>query len=236
MNHPRIRPILPSLRRVSSESECCLEAYWNSHIVARAQDPKEALKLLKSFPYFQNYIELARLELYSLYAVEPALPSRIAFLGSGPLPLTSMCLLRSLRDGIISQAPPLMDEDEEKEGPTVVNVDHDATALASSTILCEKLGAWTQGMIFQCSDASSALDLGVFDVVFLAALVGVTQQAKEEIIISVARRMRPGALMVVRSAFGLRTVLYPVSTFIKRLRNETIGTFQLTFFTGGGSF
>lgn len=212
LTHPRIRRILPSLRRISSDSEYCLEAYWNSHIVTRAQDPKDALQLLKSFPYFQNYVELARMELCSLYAIEPVLPSRVAFLGSGPLPLTSMCLLRSLRDGLIpQQAAPMFDDGQEGQGPLVVNIDHDANALVSSTILCEKLGSWSQGMAFQCSDASSALDLGSFDVTIIAALVGVTQQEKEDIIISVAQRMRPGALMVVRSAHGLRTVLYPVS-------------------------
>ncbi|KAK6069113.1 nicotianamine synthase [Seiridium cupressi] len=225
LNHRRIKAILPSLRRISSESECCLEAYWNSYIISRARDPKEALQLLKSFPYFQNYVDLSRLELYALYAVEPSLPRRIAFLGSGPLPLTSMCLLRSLRDSSISEAAVetaavvdveanghakgVDESDDEKRRPVVVNIDNNSTALATSTVLCEQLGAWSEGMAFRCSDACSTMDLSGYDVVFLAALVGVTQSEKEDIITDVARRMRPGALMVVRSALGLRTVLYP---------------------------
>ncbi|KAM0814614.1 putative Nicotianamine synthase [Seiridium cardinale] len=236
LNHRRIKAILPSLRRISSESECCLEAYWNSYIITRAGDPKEALQLLKSFPYFQNYVELSRLELYALYAVEPSLPRRIAFLGSGPLPLTSMCLLRSLRDSSsISEAAVETaavadveanghakgddESDDEKRLPVVVNIDNNATALATSTVLCEQLGAWSEGMAFRCSDACSTMDLSGYDVVFLAALVGVSQREKEDIITDVARRMRPGALMVVRSALGLRTVLYPeVDLFSDRIR------------------
>lgn len=184
------------------------------------------------------------MELHALYAVEDILPSRIAFLGSGPLPLTSMCLLRSLRhtgsNGTATAALSIIegasfldkgeeasaededeeeeeeeeeeDEDEVKKGyPTVVNIDNDSSALTASSLLCEKLGSWSLGMDFRCADALSAMDLRSYDVVFLAALVGVTQREKEEIVINVARRMRAGALLVVRSAHGLRTVLYPVS-------------------------
>jgi nicotianamine synthase len=105
------------------------------------------------------------------------------------------------------------DGHDEKGQPTIVNIDHDAAALAASTVLCETLGTWSHGMAFRCSDASSVVDLHTFDVVFLAALVGVAQREKEDIIVSVARRMREGALMVVRSAHGLRTLLYPVSFY-----------------------
>ncbi|ETS87434.1 hypothetical protein PFICI_01262 [Pestalotiopsis fici W106-1] len=250
----RIAKILPALRRISSESECCLETYWSERIVSASRDPEDALRLLQSFPYYQNYVELARLELCALYAVEPLLPRRIAFVGSGPLPLTSMCLLRCLHhgsnsdeedaqdndnannnchrtlvdafgarkkkdeDGGSSSAGDVDDDDDdddddlsnvEKLVPSVLNVDSNPAALAASEALCEKLGVWSRGMTFQNSDAKLASGLGGFDVVFLAALVGVSPREKEDIIISVARRMKSGALMVVRSAHGLRTVLYP---------------------------
>lgn len=213
--------------------------------------PAEALALLRSFPYFQNYVELARLELCALRAVEPRAPRRIAFLGSGPLPLTSMCLLRELRgcdaddddavddDGGIdgghhqhSQPPSPATQNKEPEydtttnsssssngsvdaylklAPRVVNVDRDAAALAVSQALCQRLGPWSRGMAFQESEARLASGLEGFDVVFLAALVGTSAREKEDVVVAVARRMRSGALMVVRSAHGLRTVLYPVS-------------------------
>ncbi|KAI1852259.1 hypothetical protein JX266_002437 [Neoarthrinium moseri] len=209
LTDPRMRKIIPSMRSISSQSECCLENFWAEKI-SEAQDSKEALQLLLSFPYFENYVELARLELFALYAVKPTLPTSVAFLGSGPLPLTSMCLLRALRD--MQSFPTATD-------PVVVNVDQDASALSASTVLCEKLGDWSQGMRFKCADAESTMDLREFEVVFLAALVGVNQYEKEEIIMSVARRMTAGALLVVRSAHSLRTLLYPeVNLNTERLR------------------
>lgn len=65
-------------------------------------------------------------------------------------------------------------------------------------------------MHFICDSAGSdAQDLSTFDVVYMAALVGRSQEVKEEIICKVARQMRQGALMVIRSARGMRVCLYP---------------------------
>ena len=64
-----------------------------------------------------------------------------------------------------------------------------------------------------CQEAGrSDYDMREFDVVYLAALVGTTQKEKEGILISVVGRMREGALLVIRTAHSLRTLLYPVCT------------------------
>ncbi len=65
-------------------------------------------------------------------------------------------------------------------------------------------------MEFLCAEATSPTkDLAEFDVVYMAALVGISQAEKEGIMLQVVGRMRPGALLVVRSSWGLRTCLYP---------------------------
>ena len=65
-------------------------------------------------------------------------------------------------------------------------------------------------MEFLCGEAGSpSISLEDSDVVYVAALVGMSQKDKEEIFLKVVRTMRPGALLVVRSAWGLRTCLYP---------------------------
>lgn len=72
-------------------------------------------------------------------------------------------------------------------------------------------------MTFQCAEAKedkSAQDLSAFDVVYLAALVGNTKAQKDEIIKAVSSRMKPGALLVMRSAHSLRSLLYPVLSIL----------------------
>ena len=51
-----------------------------------------------------------------------------------------------------------------------------------------------------------------FDVVFLAALVGMNTKSKLAILKALAEKLKPGTLVVARSARGLRSVLYPVSS------------------------
>jgi nicotianamine synthase len=53
-------------------------------------------------------------------------------------------------------------------------------------------------------------DWAAFQVVVLAALVGMDSAAKIEILASLRKKLAPGTLVVARSAEGLRGVLYPV--------------------------
>jgi hypothetical protein len=64
------------------------------------------------------------------------------------------------------------------------------------------------------SNKSLDLDLQSSDVVFLAALVGATIEEKKEILVNLAKKMRIGSVLVVRTAKGLRGVLYPVSPIL----------------------
>lgn len=134
---------------------------------------------------------------------------KITFIGSGPLPLTSWCLLDEIR----KTAGP------NDTIPTISNIDMSPTAIDVSSRLNAALGPWGEGMEFLCGEAgSSSISLEDSDVVYIAALVGLSQEDKEEIFLKVVRTMKPGALLVVRSAWGLRTCLYPeVSVNTERL-------------------
>lgn len=70
-------------------------------------------------------------------------------------------------------------------------------------------------MSFACTDVSAEDHEGTmwadFDVIFLAALVGMDTSSKLAILEGLVRKLKPGALVVARSAKGLRGVLYPVS-------------------------
>ncbi len=169
-----------------------------------AATPAETQDLLNLFPYYQNYIDLSRIECATLSAFLPSStsgPRNFAFIGSGPLPLTSLCIL-----DIYPTA-------------SVHNIDRDSAALQASQALCNRL-PHAGKMSFACTDVSSddvasakSTDWKSFDVVFLAALVGMDTHSKLAILESLARKLRPGALVVVRSAKGLRSVLYPVGLF-----------------------
>ena len=98
------------------------------------------------------------------------------------------------------------------QGASCCNIDSDLEANQLSKSLCEILGISEEVMTFRCTEVGKAnVDLYGFDVVFLAALVGQTQIQKQKILECVTRQMRPGAMVVLRGAQGLRSLLYPVS-------------------------
>lgn len=162
----------------------------------------QANAILENFPYYNNYVDLTRMELSALHTVQPGPPASVAFIGSGPLPLSSICLARS------------------ENKPRVLNIDREADAITISMELCKRLGEPAQQIHFNCIEAdSSEISLEGYDVVYLAALVGNTQREKEDLLKSVVARMRKGSLVVVRSADGLRRLLYPVNALLARLYN-----------------
>ena len=152
--------------------------------------------MLLKFPYHRNYVDLVRMEMNAIASVKPEFATRtFAFLGSGPLPLTSLCISHHLKSECV----------------TCHNFDQDETAITTAATLCRALGHSPETMCFQCADAGSPdLDLGCFDVVYLAALVGGCSRHKHDIMADVVKRMKPGALVVMRSAHSLRRLLYPV--------------------------
>jgi nicotianamine synthase len=53
-------------------------------------------------------------------------------------------------------------------------------------------------------------ELGKYDVVFLAALVGMAAEDKAKVVAHLGRHMADEAALVVRSAHGARAFLYPI--------------------------
>lgn len=94
---------------------------------------------------------------------------------------------------------------------SVLNIDRDLDALNVSQDLCERLGYGGMSFAYEDVTAKSTIDWAAFEVVFLAALVGTDTETKTDILASLARKLKPGTLVVARSAHGLRSVLYPVS-------------------------
>lgn len=205
--HPAVRDVVPHLRALCFAGEYQLELAWAERI-AVSLDPRAELA---RFPYVDNYRLLGGLEREVVGRLADGLAApaveRVAFVGSGPLPLTSFQLTSGT-------------------GVRVDNLDRDATALERSRRVADALGVGGLGFrhvdVGRPSptpgaprapevdlDGASAVDLAAYDLVVLAALVGQTPADKARVVRHLATGMAPGALLLARSARGLRTLLYP---------------------------
>ena len=110
------------------------------------------------------------------------------------------------------------------------NLDRDARALSLSSRLTTALGL-SAHQSFTCDDATriggdeecAGVPWGELDVVFLAALVGMRSADKMGVLKGLRGRVREGCVVVVRSARGVRGVVYPVSSFSVLLGCERWG-------------
>jgi nicotianamine synthase len=186
----RIRRLAPALRRHCGQGETLLEHAWARRVLAAA-DPRAELRC---FPYLDNYQQLTRLETHALAAAghTPRPGSRACFLGGGPLPLSALLMHRQLRTPV-----------------DVIDNQPDAADLARRLLARLAPGA---GLRVIQADATSARDmtrlLAGCDVAVIAALVGHTRGQKRAVLRAVGRALQPGAYLVVRSAHGLRSLLY----------------------------
>jgi nicotianamine synthase len=188
----RIQRLQPDLLRVCAEGEALLEHAWARSVVAAA-DPAAQLR---RFPYLENYRLLTQLETHTLAGAGhvPHGGSRICFLGGGPLPLTALLMHREL-------------------GAAVDVIDNDPEAAELALRVLNRVAPGS-GLCVKLADATRADDMANIlagcDVVVVAALVGHTRDQKRAVLRAVGRALDPGAYLVVRSAHGLRSLLYAV--------------------------
>lgn len=177
--------IIPKLHVLSAEGEYELEQFWANRII---KDPFPMIRL-EEYPYYHNYELLTQLEYQSLRVLGERSITKVLFVGSGPLPLAAIILAK-------------------RYGIAVVCVDKDAEATALSAKLVKVLGLENLITIIW-GDAHTNLQAGDFDVVIMAALVGMTQEEKLAVLEELHTSLRPGTLMVIRTAHGGRRLLYP---------------------------
>ncbi|KAF1968044.1 Nicotianamine synthase [Bimuria novae-zelandiae CBS 107.79] len=237
-----VKTLCSKVQAICGTAEGELERYWAEKILADAEnstgtftnptplhhsngnitDPTTTWGLLESFPYHENYKGLSHLEISLLtpfLKVSRKEDMRVVFLGSGPLPLSSLLLTTHFTTA------------------TVYNIDYEPAAISLSSALTRALGLGGR-MSFACEDAFSlsppsasgpgsrvssededGVDWDSVDVVFLAALVGLTSTEKIAVLRGLAVKLRAGTLVMCRSARGLRACLYP----ILELSDELLG-------------
>lgn len=178
-------PDAARVRRLCALGEEALERHWAARVAA-APDPCGELA---RFPYRGNYERLVALELAIVRGVGGA-PRHATVIGSGALPLTGIELAS-------------------RHDLTVLLVDRDRRALQVGDHLARALGLGDR-VTSRCAEAGrDVLDVRDTDLVVHGALVGADVADKRTILGSVSASMRPGSYLVVRSAAGLRTLLYP---------------------------
>ncbi|KAL7125585.1 hypothetical protein ABFS83_14G126400 [Erythranthe nasuta] len=190
----KIQRIRNNLIRLCGKAESLLEKHYSTILISLENPITNHLHL---FPYYSNYLKLSQLEYHLLtrHLNPNSNPTRLAFVGSGPLPLTSIILAtHHLKSAIFH------------------NYDIDRSANSVAEKLVGSNPDLSERMVFHTKDimGTSSDELRQYEVVFLAALVGMESDEKVRVIEHLSSNMADGAILVVRSAKGARAFLYPV--------------------------
>jgi precorrin-6B methylase 2 len=176
---------ITKLQQISAMTESELEKFWSRRIV----ESTHSLEALNSFPYLANYQELTKreVELITQSGLRLNPHHKALVIGSGPLPLSAY----------------------ELHLQTGVNVDH-VDSSHEAIFLCrqfmEQLNV--SAKYFEAVGESVILQ-DTYDVILIAALAGSTVSDKQKIIKRVLPHLAANGRIIIRSAKGARTLLYP---------------------------
>ncbi|KAF8118824.1 hypothetical protein N665_0002s0133 [Sinapis alba] len=188
-----VKDMRANLIKLCGEAEGYLEQHFST-ILGSLPEDQNPLDHLNIFPYYNNYLKLGKLEFDLLSQHSSHVPTKIAFVGSGPMPLTSIVLAKF-----------------HLPNTTFHNFDIDSHANTLASSLISRDPDLSKRMIFHTTDVLNATEgLDQYDVVFLAALVGMDKEAKVKAIEHLEKHMAPGATLMLRSAHALRAFLYPI--------------------------
>lgn len=149
---------------------------------------------LREFPYYENYELLMSFEAKCIQGYMGSSlfhqVRKVAFIGSGPLPLSSIEFLHHL-----------------PKKATIVNYDLSFEAVAQGRAIVASQNLSHQ-ISFVASSALEIEDLSDVDIVYLAALAGGNAREKKEIVDHFYKIMKPFSVLVARSSGGLRSFIY----------------------------
>ncbi|XP_004488704.1 nicotianamine synthase-like [Cicer arietinum] len=152
------------------------------------------IKNLTIFPYYGNYVKLANYETKILKENGVMHAKKVAFIGSGPMPLSSIIMAMHHMESTHFDN---------------FDIDEKANEVASKIVASDK--SLEKRMKFVTQDIMEVKEkLGQYDCIFLAALVGMSRGEKVKILGHIRKYMKEGSVLVVRSAKGSRAFLYPI--------------------------
>lgn len=185
-----VQDMRDSLINLSGHAEGLLELEFSTFISLTP----EPMKNVTLFPYYGNYVKLANMESKILKENGVLSPKKVAFVGSGPMPLTSIVMAT-----------------HHMESTHFDNFDIDEKANEVARKIVASDSALEKRMKFETQDVMEVRErLGQYDCIFLAALVGMSREAKVKILGHIRKYMKEGGTLLVRSAKGARAFLYPI--------------------------
>ncbi|KAJ4729210.1 Nicotianamine synthase [Melia azedarach] len=195
-----------SLIILCGRAECLLELEFAT-LLTKIPQPLNNLNL---YPYYGSYVNLAHSEYKILSDNGVAQPKKMAFVGSGPMPLTSIVLAKN-----------------HLKSTHFDNYDIDGTANDEARKLVSSDAEFAKRMKFHTCDIMEVKEkLGEYDCIFLASLVGMSKDEKMKIIGHIRKYMKNGGVLLMRTAKGARAFLYPAVEEHDLLNFEVLSIFH----------
>ncbi|KAL5842356.1 hypothetical protein ACOSQ3_012959 [Xanthoceras sorbifolium] len=204
----KVQLMRESLITLCSRVEGSLEIKFAT-MLAKIPQPLHNLNL---YPYYDRYIKIANLEYGILKENGVVQPKKLAFVGSGPMPLSSI-IMASLH----------------MRSTHFDNFDIDEAANDVARRIVASDGGFEKRMKFVTCDIMEVKEkLKEYDCIFLAALVGITKGEKMKILGHIRKYMKEGGVLLLRSSKGAGAFLYPVVEEHHLLGFEPLSIFHPT--------
>lgn len=181
MSNVEVAPLQKALLAKLSEAEYQMELFDSRHL---CNQPEFGLASLFQYKNWGNYESLVGEELKQLRKISrpEEITSPIVFVGSGPLPLSALLLHLMLNVSVFC-------------------LDIDVDACEAARFMMERINLSDSVKVVQGDGAN--FDYADYQHVFIASLVTQKDEVLEQI-----RRTNPGALVAIRTAEGIRRLMY----------------------------
>lgn len=144
MHDEKVAPYISNLRNMCQKAECEMEKFWAKYF---ENTPDLSFSSLKDFWYYKQYKQIVKNE-NDLIEKNCPEAQNVAFIGSGPLPMSAI-ILNKLKNRNIDL------------------IDRDNNAIDCSKKICSKLCATCK---LHC-DSAINIDYKKYDLVFVASMV-----------------------------------------------------------------
>ncbi|KAJ4729211.1 Nicotianamine synthase [Melia azedarach] len=201
-----VRKMRESLILLCGRAEGLLE-FECASVFTKIPQPLNNLNLL---PYYRYYVKLINMEYEILSDKGVAQPKKVAFVGSGPMPLTSIMMAKY-----------------HMKSTHFDNYDIDGTANDEARKIVSTDSEFAKRMKFHNCDILEVKEkLGEYDFILLAALAGMHKDEKMKIIGHIRKYMQNGGVLLLRTAKGARAFLYPLVEEHDLLNFEVLSIFH----------